>query len=114
MELQFSEGEHNIRFIKLIGKFDMIGAGEIETQFAGYGSGENVRVIVDFSEVSFLASSGVRLLLLTAKSISKRGGKMVILNPIPDVQNVLEASGVPGIIPIYSSLESAEVVLTLS
>jgi hypothetical protein len=36
---------------------------------------------------------------------------MVILNPIPDVQQVLEVNGIPAIIPIYSSLESAETVL---
>ena len=49
--------------------------------------------------------------MLTAKSVTRRGGKMVILNPIPDVQWVLEVTGIPAIIPIYSSLESAETVL---
>ena len=112
MEMQFSKFDNDIRMIKLNGKLDIIGTGEIETKFAGYCSGENVRVIVDLSEVSFLASIGIRLLMLNAKSVNKRGGKMVILNPIPDVQHVLEVTGMPGIIPIYSSLESAEVVLT--
>ena len=111
MEMQFSKLDHEIRMIKLNGKLDIIGTGQIETKFAGYCSGENVRVIADLSEVSFLASIGIRLLMLNAKSVNKRGGKMVILNPIPDVKSVLETTGIPAIIPIYSSLESAEVVL---
>jgi anti-anti-sigma regulatory factor len=48
---------------------------------------------------------------LTAKSIASRGGRMVLLSPIPEVLNVLEITGIPAIIPIYSSLESAETVL---
>jgi anti-anti-sigma factor len=111
MELQYNELDNNIRFIKLIGRLDIIGTGEIETKFAGYSAGEKVRVIVDLSEVDFLSSIGIRLLMLTAKSVTSRGGKIVILSPIPDVQNVLEIAGIPSIIPIYSHLESAETVL---
>ncbi len=79
MEMQFSKLDNEIRMIKLAGKLDIVGTGEIETKFTGYCSGNNVRVIVDLSEVNFLASIGIRLLMLTAKSINRRGGKMVIL-----------------------------------
>ena len=114
MDLQYSELDNHIRLIKLSGKLDIIGTGEIQTGFAGYCGGENVRVIVDLSEVDFLASIGIRLLTLTAKSVASRGGKMVLLNPNPDVQHVLEITGIPAIIPIYSQFESAETVLTSS
>jgi anti-anti-sigma factor len=112
MELQSSELDNNIRLIKLIGRLDIIGTGEIETKFSGYCAGEKLRVVLDLSEVDFLSSIGIRLLMLTAKSVASRGGKIVILRPIPDVQSVLEITGIPGIIPIYSHLESAEAVLT--
>ena len=36
---------------------------------------------------------------------------MVLLNPNPDVLNVLEITGIPAIIPVYSHLESAETIL---
>ena len=114
MEIHYSELDNSIILIKLSGRLDIIGTGEIETKFAGYCTGENVRVIVDLSEVDFLASIGIRLLTLTAKSVASRGGKMVILNPIPEVQDVLEITGIPAIIPIYSYLESAETVLMAS
>jgi anti-anti-sigma factor len=68
-------------------------------------------VVVDLSEVDFLASIGIRLLTLTAKSIASRGGRMVLLNPTADVQHVLEVTGIPAIIPVYSYLESAETIL---
>jgi anti-sigma B factor antagonist len=111
MELQYKELDNNIRLIKLIGRLDIIGTGEIETKFAGYSAGEKVYVIVDLSEVDFLSSIGIRLLMLTAKSVASRGGKILILRPIPEVHNVLDIAGIPGIIPIYSHLESAETAL---
>ncbi len=114
MEMHYDELENGISFIKLGGILDIIGTGEIETKFAGYCSGDNVRVIVDLSGVDFLASIGIRLLMLTAKSAAMRGGKMVLLNPTPDVHNVLEMTGIPAIIPIYSQLESAETILLAS
>jgi len=97
MEIQYRELDNGIMLINLIGRLDIIGTGEIETKFAGYCTGENVRVIVDLSEVDFLASIGIRLLTLTAKSVASRGGKIVILNPIPEVQEVLEITGIPAI-----------------
>jgi anti-sigma B factor antagonist len=110
MELHFSE-TNNIRLIKLNGRLDIIGTGAIETKFTGYCAGDNVRVVVDLSDVNFLASIGIRLLMLTAKSLANRGGKMVLLKPTPDVRGVLEITGIPAIIPIYDSFESAETVL---
>ena len=114
MEIQYSKQDNDIRMIKLSGNLDTIGTDEIETKFTGYCSGDNVRVIVDFSKVNFLASIGIRLLLSTAKSVAKCGGKMVIMNPSLDVQHILEVTGIPAIIPIYSYLESAETILMAS
>jgi len=111
MEIHYNELDNGIGLIRLSGKLDIIGTGEIETKFVGYSSGDKVRMVVDLSEVDFLASIGIRLLTLTAKSVVNRGGKMALLNPTPEVQHVLEITGIPAIIPIYSHLESAEAVL---
>jgi len=113
MEIQYSELENGIRWLKLNGSLDILGTGAIETKFSGCCSGDKVRAVVDLSEVSFLASIGIRLLMMTAKSINSRGGKMIIIKPTPEVQHVLEITGLPTIIPIYSSLESTEAVLLM-
>jgi hypothetical protein len=36
------------------------------------------------------------------------------LNPTPDVYHVLDVTGIPAMIPVYSQLESAERVLLAS
>ena len=111
MELNVSELDIRITLIRLNGRLDITGVNQIETKFAAHCGGESPRVIVDMSNVSYLASIGIRLLVTNAKSLRARSGKMVILNPIPDVMNVLEITDIPSIIPVYSQLESAEAVL---
>ena len=114
MELQYSELENGIRLIKLRGKLDIDGANQIEAQLAECCTGENPRIMLDLSGVDFLASIGIRLLTLTAKSVASRGGKMVLLNPTEDVGQVLDVTGIPAIIPVYSNFESAETILLAS
>jgi anti-anti-sigma factor len=111
MKLQYNEIEKNIKLIKLIGRLDIAGVGAIETDLSAHCSGENARVIVDLSSVEFLASIGIRLLTLNAKSVAGRGGRMVLLNPSPEIRDVLAITGVSAIIPVYEGLESAQAVL---
>lgn len=111
MELQYSETERGVRVIKLKGTLDIGGVGQIETRFAGHCAGENARVIVDVAEVEFLSSIGIRLLLLNAKSVSSRGGKMVLLAPTAEVEEVLELTGILPVIPAYPSANAAEAAL---
>ena len=114
MELQVRELENGIRLITLNGQLDIDGTNQIETQLAELCAGENQRILLDLSGVSFLASIGIRLLTLTAKSIVSRNGKIVLLHPTPDVQHVLDVTGIPAMIPVYDSFESAETILLAS
>jgi anti-sigma B factor antagonist len=104
MELQYNELENTIRVIKLIGRLDILGVGDIETKFTGYCAGERPRVLVDLSDVEYLASIGIRLLTINARSIAGRAGRIVLLGPIPEVRNILEITGLPGLIPMCDGL----------
>lgn len=107
MELEYSEIENGITFLKLIGILDAQGVGTIETKFAGYSTGDNAKVIVDLANVEFLTSIGIGLLVTTAKSVASRGGKLVLLNPNENVKGVLEMTGIMDIVPIYMNITEA-------
>jgi anti-anti-sigma factor len=111
MGLEHSTLDNGVHLLKLSGRLDIIGTGEIETKFAGYCAIQKGRVLVDLSGVDFLASIGIRMLVANAKALLGRGGRMILLNPRPDVGRVLEIAGIPAIIPMYDSLESALAVL---
>jgi anti-anti-sigma factor len=64
-------------------------------------------VVVDLSCVSFLASIGIRTLLLGAKAVQRRGGCFILLNPVDEVQRVLEVMGMTDLMPIFRDSEAA-------
>src|SRR5579872_1311791 len=95
----------------LNGRLDITGAGVIDLQFNAI-AGSHRGVVVDLESVSFLASIGIRTLLLGAKAVQRRGGTFVLLNPIDDVEKVLEVTGVIDLMPIYR--DNAEAVAAVS
>ncbi|MBL8077728.1 MAG: STAS domain-containing protein [Anaerolineales bacterium] len=107
MELEYSEIENGITLLKLIGILDAQGVGAIETKFAGYSTGDNTRVLVDLADVEFLTSIGIGLLVSTAKSVARRGGKLAILNPNENVRDVLQMTGIMDIVPIHMNITEA-------
>jgi hypothetical protein len=51
--------------------------------------------------------SGIRTLLLGAKTVQRRGGGLVLMNPVEEVERVLEVMGVTDLMPIYRDSEAA-------
>ena len=47
------------------------------------------------------------MLINSAKALAKSGGKMILLHPQNNVENILELTGIPLIIPIPHDLKTA-------
>ena len=109
MKLQYSELDNSIRLIKLIGTLDLTGAYGIEVEFVRRCEGENVRVLVDLSEVDYISSIGVHMLVSAANSVARHRGKMVLFSPQRKVMDVLELTGISQLVPVYPELGAAKV-----
>jgi anti-anti-sigma factor len=89
---------------------DMQGAMEIDTDFQEVVQSYNA-VIVDLSGVEFLASMGLRSLIMAAKSMHSRSGRMVLMRPTELVEQVLRASGTDGLIAVVRDQAAAEILV---
>jgi len=107
MRIQYSELANSIRLIKLSGALDIHGVRDVEVDFVRLCMGENVCILVDLSKVNYISSIGIPLLINSAKSITRQGGKMALLHPQKSVEDVLEVTGIPLIIPIYQNVNTA-------
>jgi stage II sporulation protein AA (anti-sigma F factor antagonist) len=107
MRLQYGELDDSIRLIKLSGALDINGVSDVEVEFVRLCTGDNVCVLVDLSKVNYISSIGIPLLINSAKSLARQGGKMALLNPQKSVENVLDLTGIPLIIPVYQNLNTA-------
>jgi anti-anti-sigma factor len=54
---------------------------------------------------------GLRSIIMPAKAVHRRGGKVALFGPVPMVEQVLKASNIDEIIPIYHNLDSAVAAL---
>jgi anti-sigma B factor antagonist len=111
MQLEVKTMSQSVITIALDGRLDVFGAGEIDAPFSAVAAA-NKGVIVDLSRVSFLASIGVRVLLNAAKVVRRRGGRLVLVHPVPDVERVLEVTGVGELMPVYHDSASAFAAVT--
>lgn len=111
MNIESENISDTIRKITLAGRFDIAGAQAIDIRFSGLTANQHA-VIVDMSGVDFLASIGIRTLVMAAKGVSQRGGRMVLLNPDDNVTRVLETAGIDSLIPISRSLDAARTAVS--
>ena len=107
MQLDSELLDYGIIRVNLSGRMDILGTQTIDMKFHALTATQNAPFLVDISDVSFLASIGMRTLLSSAKAVAMRGGAMVIYNPQPDVTDVLEVSGVADLIPIFHDFQEA-------
>jgi len=83
---------------KLSGELDMASADELRTALAGWdGAGA---LLLDVTELRFMDSSGLRVLLEIVGSGNGSDGTIVLVHPTSQVQKVLNISipgGTPGL-----------------
>ena len=109
MELSTTTLENGITKVSLSGRLDVDGALKIDSDFNKIAEA-NKNLLVDMSDVSFLASLGMRTLITAAKAISNNGGKLVLLSPQANVEKVLRESRVDTVLPIIKNLALVDTV----
>ncbi|MHC1706675.1 MAG: STAS domain-containing protein [Bacteroidales bacterium] len=75
------------------GRLDAPGVDEIGTRFFGYLNDLKKNVFIDFTDVSYLSSLGIRLLLNGMQMLTRDGYSLQITHAIPDVKKVLQDTG---------------------
>ena len=109
MDMRVTEID-GITLVELDGRFDISGAQEVDLRFSAL-AGSAQRLAVDLSRVTFLASMGVRTLMLSAKAILRRGAAMAVFGPDANVEAVLRATGFDEIVTLYPDFASAKAAL---
>ena len=100
MEMHIEQPEGHIARVRLAGRMDHAGTLEIDARFMELAAREKF-LLVDLSKITFLASMGIRTLIMAAKALKERGGKMILFNPDMMVAKVLKTSGTDILIPVH-------------
>lgn len=109
MNLDIVDLGNGITSVQLSGRMDVQGALAIDKKFSAIAD-EKKKVVIDLSNVTFLASLGIRTLIMSCKTLASKGGDMVLLNPQPNVEKVLRTSGVDTVIQIVRDMNAAAAI----
>ena len=97
----------NVSILELIGRLDANTAGQLEkTLIPMIESGEK-SIILDFSNLEYISSAGLRILLLAAKMQKKSQGKIILCAMKDFIREIFEIAGFTPIFTICDSLELA-------
>ena len=89
------------------GRLDTAAAAAFEREVqtaAGTGNGP---VLINLTNLVYISSMGLRVILSAAKRIAAQGGQLVLCAPQKQVAEVFEISGFNTIVPIYPDQETA-------
>ena len=106
MEMDVEEADGGVALVVLRGRLDTVGASAIDLKFNAI-AGARRAIVVDMSHVEFLASLGIRVLVLGARAVKNRGGKLAILSPNEGVRSVLSAAHTNSLIPVFPDRAAA-------
>ena len=112
MELDTSQIDGGITLIRLRGRMDSQGVQGIDIKLAAITGVDQGAFIADMSGVEFLASIGIRSIIVAAKTVKARGGRLVLLKPNALVADVLAMVGITHIVPVFHELDAASAAVT--
>jgi anti-sigma B factor antagonist len=92
--------------VVLRGRLDTAGADSIDLKFNAI-AGSKRNIVVDLSDVSLLTSLGIRVLLLGARAVKSKGGKLVILAPDANIRSVLQTAKTDSLVPVFDDRNAA-------
>jgi anti-anti-sigma factor len=77
--------------LRLRGEIDLASAPELERQLDHLGQAQDI--VLDAADVTFIDSSGLRIVIAAHQSHQDAGTRLIVVNPSEVVSNVLSITG---------------------
>ncbi len=107
MFLKYEYSGRNL-IVYLNGELDHHSSEDIRNKFDDIIESKTFNnIIIDFSKVTFMDSSGIGVIIGRYKKLLNKKEKMCVINAKGSVKRVFELSGMFKIIPLYKNLDEA-------
>ncbi len=108
MEAEVAEERHDgVLVLSPVGRLDSGNVNSFEKSVMKRIGGGERRLIVDFSRLDFISSSGLRVLLLAAKALKAGSGTLVVCSMKPHIEEVFRLGGFERFIPVKATRAAA-------
>jgi anti-sigma B factor antagonist len=99
--------EKYFSIFKLNGRLDSNTSPNLEKRLAGAMENGAINMIIDFEDLDYISSAGLRIILKTTKDLKRAEGSIMLCAMQDYVKEVFEIAGFDSFLPIVSSLDDA-------
>ncbi len=92
MEINITTNPNNVE-LKITGRLDTLASSDLLKAIEPYLQAKDVNMLMDCAEMSYISSSGLRILLSLHKALHGGGGSLVIAGVQPSVMQILQMTG---------------------
>jgi anti-sigma B factor antagonist len=98
---------NGVTLLVLSGELDAHTAPSLDTTITDLLKGNNVKLIIDLHDVSYISSHGIGILVSAQSRASEKQGSIVLMKPTPLVKEVFAMLEVAQIFPVVEDQEAA-------
>ena len=106
MEL-ITEKQGYLVVFKIKGRLDAMSAPEFEQKCLEWLGARESCFAMDLGELEYISSAGIRSILIIAKQLKSRDGRLGFCRISGMVEKVFNIAGIYSMFPMYASLEEA-------
>lgn len=107
MEISSTQFKH-CDVVKVTGRVDSATAPRLAEEFGRLNDSGRYKIIMDFSQVEFISSAGLRVLISTLKNCKRYNrGELSLAALPPNIYSVFDLAGFTAIFKIYDDVLSA-------
>jgi len=92
---------------KIDGRLDGANAQEFQGDLTDAIEDSDRAVVLDFADLSYISSAGLRVILITAKALKRQEAELAVCSLSDPIREVFEISGFDQIIPVRDSQADA-------
>ena len=92
---------------RLNGRLDSNTSQEFEQKVLSTITDGSQKMVIDFKDVDYISSAGLRVILKASKSLTRKNGKIMLCNMQSYVKEIFEIAGFDTILPIVPTLDEA-------
>ena len=106
--MEIIEGMQNdINIYLLIGRLDTNTSRRLEQKLFQAISEGAKNMVVDFKDIDYISSAGLRVILKAFKALQREDGRIILCSMQKSVREILEITGIDSFVPTLDTMDDA-------
>src|SRR5688572_3908229 len=104
LQIRIDPADAGTQRVALTGRLDTHSYGALDQQLQPVLAGDIQSLVLDLAALTYISSAGIRSILKARKAMAARQGKVLVVNPQPQIQKVFDVVKAVPMAEIFASV----------